>query len=114
MRLLCVHQPAGYSHRCPLNPDTVTCVQVETFPYYTGTDPSLAGFLAKALGGKCPSPTCSEGPAAHMHTYLHGGSLLAFSVTSLPRPEALPGADHGQIWFWMRPQQVCCSLPPPA
>ena len=41
-----------------------------------------------------------------MYTYLHGASLVAFSVTSLAAAEALPGADHGQIWFWMRPQQV--------
>ena len=81
-------------------------MQVEPYPFYTGSDPSLAAFLVKAPGTKCPNPSCTEGPAAHMYTYLHGASLVAFSVTSLAAAEALPGADHGQIWFWMRPQQV--------
>lgn len=43
---------------------------------------------------------------AHLASYLHGSGLISFSVTRLGLAKALPGSEHGQIWFWARPQEV--------
>lgn len=79
---------------------------MERWDFYTGSDASLAAFLAElqAAGPKCAA--CGDGPAAHLASYLHASSRISFSVTHLPPAQALPGADHGQIWTWARPQEV--------
>ena len=76
------------------------------YPYYHANDPSLATHLAAVPSAVCPAPACSDGPSSHLDTWLHGSSLLAFSFCQLPAEHALPGADHGQIWFWMRRHEV--------
>ena len=75
-------------------------VQIESYTYYQQGDPSLAAYLAAVPSKPCAG--CSDGPAIHLATWLHGDSLLAFSFAQLPADQALPGADHGQIWFWTR------------
>ena len=83
-------------------------LQIQSWSYYQANDTSLAAHLAAAPGVKCAA--CTDGPEAHLTTWLHGSSLLDASFTQLPTAKALPGADHGQIWFWTRRHQVCCVL----
>ena len=91
-----------------VEPYLTAYLQVDRRDFYTGTDASLAAFLAsmQQLGSRCASTVCSDGPSAHLVSYLHGNGLISFSVTRLPQAKALPGVDHGQIWFWARPQEV--------
>ncbi|KAK9796713.1 hypothetical protein WJX73_010097 [Symbiochloris irregularis] len=80
----------------------------ERFDFYTGSDVSLAAFLGSMLPfvNRCQSTTCNDGPGAHLLSFLHGSGLMSFSVTRLGLAKALPGSEHGQIWFWARPQEA--------
>ncbi len=53
---------------------------------------------------RCQSPGCGDGVTAHVRTFLHRDSRITLSIASLPAGEALPGADRGRIWTWVRPK----------
>jgi len=39
-----------------------------------------------------------------VRTFLHCDARITLSIASLPATEALPGAERGQIWMWVRPK----------
>ena len=73
-------------------------LQVKRIDYYQRTDQALSQLLSgAAVDINNPEVT----------TYLHGDGLLTLRMAQLPDGQGLPGADTNQIWFWLRPRQVC-------
>ena len=69
-------------------------------------DESVASYLASTapqVQKKCAQPACGDPATHHLKTFLHGRTRVTLSVTVVPAPQALPDAEHGQIWVWARP-----------
>ena len=69
-------------------------------------DESVASYLASTapqVQKKCAQPACGDPATHHLKTFLHGRTRVTLSVTVVPAAQALPDADHGQIWVWARP-----------
>lgn len=75
--------------------------QVKRIDYYQRTDQALSQFLSGAS---------VQSLSSDVTTYLHGDGLLTLRVARLPEGQELPGADADQIWFWLRPRQVCVCV----
>ena len=66
----------------------------------------MASYLASTapqVQKKCAQPACGDPATHHLKTFLHGRTRVTLSVTVVPAPQALPGAERGQIWVWARP-----------